>query len=109
MEKITEEQALEKDDLLLAYHVSKKMAERNAWAFMEASKPAWDLVVTNPVLITGPVIHPVSGPRSVNATTNYMIAGFVNGRYPAVEGVMYALSQFVSVPKLSDPLIYGAL
>lgn len=109
MEKITKEQALEKDDLVLAYQASKKMAERNAWAFMEARKPAWDLVVTNPVLVTGPVIHPVSGPGSVNATTNYMIAGFVNGRYPAVEGIMYALFHSVSVPQLSNPLIYGAL
>ena len=89
------------------------MAEKNAWAFMEASKPTWDLVVTNPVLITGPVIHPVSGPESINATNNYMVAGFVNGRYPAVDSVIYALFHFVSVPTAihlsPGPMGHGAI
>lgn len=85
------------------------MAEEDAWAFMEARKPAWDLVVTNPVLITGPIIHPVSGPGSVNATTNYMFVGFLKGRYPVVEEVAYALFHSVSAPQLSSSLMSRAL
>ena len=32
---------------------------------MEMHKPAWDLVVTNPGIVTGPLIHPVPGPEPV--------------------------------------------
>ena len=66
------------------------------WSFMETNKPAWDLVVTNPSIVTGPLIHPMAGPESVNAMTDVTVGNFVNGTYPKVEGILFPLYHQVS-------------
>lgn len=96
MVKVIREQAVEKNDTVLGYNASKKLAEMKAWEFMEENRPAFDLVVTNPTLVTGPMIHPVSGPESINATNIYHVAGFLNGMHKTVEEVMFPLWHFVS-------------
>lgn len=58
---------------------------------MEENKLAWDLVVTNPAIVTGPLIHPISGPESVNAVIEYHISNLINGTHSTVEGLFYAL------------------
>jgi nucleoside-diphosphate-sugar epimerase len=40
------------------YHMSKTLAERAAWEFMDREKPAFELVVMNPTLVTGPMLQP---------------------------------------------------
>ncbi|KOC11594.1 putative NAD dependent epimerase/dehydratase [Aspergillus flavus AF70] len=52
------------------------LAEDAAWKFMKTNNPVFDLVVINPDIITGPMIHPISGPRSINETNHFTIANF---------------------------------
>ncbi|KAE9410975.1 NAD(P)-binding protein [Gymnopus androsaceus JB14] len=52
------------------YRASKTLAERAAWGFYEKHKSSlnWDLVVLNPPLVLGPVMHEVSAPSSLNTS-----------------------------------------
>jgi len=50
------------------YPLSKTLAEKRAWKFMEDIKPGFDLVVINPTLIIGPLLQP-----SINASTEYIL------------------------------------
>jgi dihydroflavonol-4-reductase len=67
------------------YFLSKTMAEREAWAFVEAHRPAWDLVVINPFLVIGPSLS-----RALN-TSNKVIADLLNGVYPAILGITWGI------------------
>ena len=53
---------------------------------MEARKPTFDLVVTNPDIVTGPMIHPVSDWSSVNSTNIIFVGSFVGGTPVAGRG-----------------------
>ncbi|KJK66633.1 hypothetical protein P875_00128016 [Aspergillus parasiticus SU-1] len=79
MRKITAQQALDCGDGVLGYIVSKVQAERAAWEFMKTNIPAFELTVMNLHLITGPMIHPISGMSSINATNYFVIAKFIDG------------------------------
>lgn len=37
------------------YRASKALAEKAAWKFVQENKPSWDLVVTNPPWVFGPL------------------------------------------------------
>lgn len=102
---MTQEKALELNDLTFAYSVGKRLAEQSAWAFVEANRPAWDLVVTNPGLVTGPLIQAISGPESVNSTTDFLIRFFINGTYPRVEDAAYPIYHQVSFHTEHLPVI----
>ncbi|UDD63681.1 hypothetical protein AFCA_010942 [Aspergillus flavus] len=78
MRKITAQQALECGDGVLGYMVSKVQAERAAWEFMKMNSPAFELTLMNPHIITGPMIHPISGMSSINATNYFVIAKFID-------------------------------
>ena len=67
------------------YFLSKTMAEREAWTFMEERKPAWDLIVINPFLTIGPSLSP-----AIN-TSNKVIADLLNGVYPAILGITWGI------------------
>lgn len=67
------------------YYFSKTMAEREAWAFVEARKPAWDLVAINPFMVIGPSLS-----RALN-TSNKVIADLLNGVYPAIPGITWGV------------------
>ncbi|GAB1205213.1 hypothetical protein APSETT445_003884 [Aspergillus pseudonomiae] len=72
-------QALERRDAALGYIVSKIQSERAAWEFMKTNSPAFDLTVMNPHSTTGPMIHPISGTSSINATNYLVIASLIDG------------------------------
>lgn len=93
----TVEQAIERKDNVLGYNVSKARAEAAAWEFMKTSSPSFDLVVINPDIIIGPMIHPISGPKSINETNHFAIASFVDGTHPKIEGVTFPFYHFVDV------------
>lgn len=65
------------------YYLSKTLAEREAWAFVETRRPVWDLVVINPFLVLGPSLT-----RALN-TSNKVIADLLNGVYPAIPALTW--------------------
>lgn len=67
------------------YHYSKTLAERAAWAIVEASTPPWDLVVINPFMVIGPSLSPALN------TSNKVIADLLNGVYPAIPGIGWGI------------------
>lgn len=70
------------------YYLSKTLAERAAWRFVEGEKPGFDLVVVNPFLVIGPSIGP-----GLN-TSNQLFVDLLAGTYP---GVMNLTWGFVDV------------
>lgn len=93
--KATAEQAINQKDNVIGYNVSKKQAEQTAWEFMKSNKPNFDLTVINPDIITGPMIHPISGPSSINETNHFAIASFIDGTHKTVEDVRFPFYHFV--------------
>jgi len=75
------------------YYLSKTLAERAAWAFVERERPGFDLVVINPFLIIGPSIGP-----SLN-TSNQLFVDLLKGTYP---GVMNLTWGFVDVRDVAE-------
>lgn len=96
--QVTAQQAIDRRDTVLGYNVSKAEAERAAWKFMETEKPCFDLTVINPDIITGPMIHPISGKRSINETNHFAIASFIDGTNTIVEDVRFPFYHFVGIP-----------
>ena len=60
------------------YYLSKTMAERAAWTFVERERPSFDLVAMNPFMIMGPSLGP-----GLNVS-NKIVADLVNGVYPGI-------------------------
>ena len=94
---MTLEDATKSQDAILGYIVGKKLAEQAAWKFMEENEAAFDLTVTNPDVTLGPMIHPVSGPKSVNESNRFAIFNFLDGTYTDIESVRQAFYHFVRV------------
>merc|ERR1712187_247545 len=94
---VTAEQAVQRSDPVLGYNVSKTRAEAVAWEFMKNSKLSFDLTVINPDIIIGPMIHPISGPSSINETNHFAIASFIDGTHKQIEGVTFPFYHFVDV------------
>ncbi|KAJ5232576.1 NAD dependent epimerase/dehydratase [Penicillium chermesinum] len=94
---VTTEQAVERKDPVLGYNVSKTRAEADAWELMKSNKPTFDLAVINPDIIIGPMIHPISGPRSINQTNQFAIASFIDGTHKDIEGLTFPFYHFVDV------------
>lgn len=92
---MTVQQAIDRKDIVLGYNVSKTQAEQTAWKFMEDNRPPFDLTVINPDIITGPMIHPISGPGSINETNHFAIASFIDGTHKTVEDVRFPFYHFV--------------
>lgn len=63
-----------------AYRVSKTLAEKAAWAFVESEKPAWDLVTVTPPLVLGPVVHHLASLSSIN-TSNERVVKLLQGAW----------------------------
>ena len=93
---MTAEQAIERKDNVLGYNVSKIRAEAAAWEFMKQNSPSYDLVVINPDIITGPMIHPIDGPKSINETNRFAIASFIDGTHKEIQSVTFPFYHFVS-------------
>lgn len=75
------------------YYLSKTLAEKAAWRFVEEQKPSFDLVVINPFLVIGPSLSP-----GLN-TSNQIFIDLLNGVYP---GVMNLTWGFVDVRDVAD-------
>jgi dihydroflavonol-4-reductase len=65
------------------YYLSKTLAEREAWAFVQSRRPAFDLVVLNPFLVVGPSLTP-----SVNPS-NRVLVDLLNGTFPGILGLTW--------------------
>lgn len=81
---------------MLAHGAGKKLAEEAAWRFMEENKPTYDLTVTNPVIIIGPMLQKVSDAKSVNESIKFPIYDFINGTYTNIEDIKFPFYHFVS-------------
>ena len=71
---------------------------------MKTESPGFDLTVINPDIIIGPMIHPISDPKSINETNHFAIASFIDGTHRQIEGVTFPFYHFVSLLLFS---IYG--
>lgn len=97
---MTLEDATKSQDAVLGYNVSKKFAEQAAWKFMDENTPAFDLTVINPDIVLGPMLHPVSGPKSVNETNRFAIYNFIDGTHTDIESVRFPYYHFVRFRQL---------
>lgn len=70
------------------YYLSKTLAEKAGWEFVEREKPGFDLVVINPFLVIGPSLS-----AAIN-TSPQMFIDLLSGAYP---GVMSMSWGFVDV------------
>ena len=67
------------------YYLSKTMAERAAWTFVERERPSFDLVAMNPFMIMGPSLGP-----GLNVS-NKIVADLVNGVYPGILSITWGI------------------
>jgi dihydroflavonol-4-reductase len=67
------------------YYLSKTLAERAAWAFVERERPTFDLVALNPFLVMGPSLGPGAN------VSNQIVADLVNGVYPAIVSLTWGV------------------
>jgi dihydroflavonol-4-reductase len=67
------------------YYLSKTLAERAAWAFIERERRTFDLVALNPFVIMGPALGP-----GLNVS-NQIIADVINGVYPAIVSLTWGI------------------
>jgi len=67
------------------YYLSKALAERQAWQFMEEHRPPFDLVAINPWTVIGPSLGP-----TLNAS-NALFVDLVKGVFPGYVNLSFAL------------------
>ncbi|SJX62559.1 related to methylglyoxal reductase (NADPH-dependent) [Sporisorium reilianum f. sp. reilianum] len=53
----------------LAYLISKTLAEKSVWTFLEQHKPSFDAAIVNPPQIYGPIIHEVKSEAAINTSS----------------------------------------
>ncbi|KAK2681888.1 hypothetical protein RAB80_003681 [Fusarium oxysporum f. sp. vasinfectum] len=94
---VTSTYAIQNNDVVSGYNASKVESERAAWKIMKEKTPSFDLAVINPDIITGPMIHPMSGAKSVNETNRFAIYNFLDGTHQQIEGVEFPFYHFVDV------------
>jgi dihydroflavonol-4-reductase len=68
-----------------AYYLSKTVAERTSWAFMEEANPDFDLAVLNPPFVLGPSLIP-----GLN-TSARTLAGLTNGLWPGIVDIQWVI------------------
>jgi len=67
------------------YYLSKTLAERAAWEFMQNEKPGFSLVVINPFMVIGPSLGP-----TIN-TSNQILLDMLTGKYPAIMDLAWGM------------------
>ncbi|ORY64123.1 putative NAD dependent epimerase/dehydratase [Pseudomassariella vexata] len=75
----TYEQGAKGDDKAVSYRVSKTLAERAAWKFVDDEKPNFDLATINPPLVFGPVVHHINSLAAIN-TSNARFVDLIQGK-----------------------------
>ena len=81
------------------YYLSKTLAERAAWEFVEDPEVGFDLVVINPYMVVGPSLTP-----SLN-TSNAVLKDILEGTYP---GIMDLSWGFVDVRDVARAHVLAA-
>jgi nucleoside-diphosphate-sugar epimerase len=74
-----------------AYVVSKTLAERAAWEFVQGSAPDLELAVINPGLVLGPALDPDL------SSSHQLLRMLATGKYPALPRVGYAIADMRDV------------
>ncbi|KAI9750921.1 MAG: V-ATPase V1 sector subunit E [Chaenotheca gracillima] len=82
---VTIEDAIASKNVGLAYFASKTFAERAAWDFIEREKPGFDLTMILPVIVLGPNLAPVTGPKGIEQGANAHVYKFFNGTYESAD------------------------
>jgi dihydroflavonol-4-reductase len=84
--KLTEEDWNSKSTLRRnPYYLSKTLAERAAWRFIDERRPAFDLVVINPWTVIGPSLCP-----ALNGS-NALFVDLLTGVFPGIVNLAFAL------------------
>ncbi|KAF2637294.1 NAD(P)-binding protein [Massarina eburnea CBS 473.64] len=68
------------DDAGLAYLASKKFAELAAWEVQKREGVRWDLVVLNPPMVYGPILHKVNKMEELNESVARFWNSFLKDR-----------------------------
>lgn len=68
-----------KDNKATSYRVSKTVAERAGWDFVEKEKPNFDLATICPPLVFGPVVHHLNSLSAIN-TSNARFVDLIQGK-----------------------------
>ncbi|ETS77481.1 hypothetical protein PFICI_11355 [Pestalotiopsis fici W106-1] len=63
-----------------SYRVSKTLAEKSAWEFVEKEKPNFDLATICPPLVFGPVVHHLNSLAAIN-TSNERFVDLIHGKW----------------------------
>lgn len=69
-----------KSDKAVSYRVSKTIAEKSAWKFVEEEKPNFDLATICPPLVFGPVVHHLNSLSAIN-TSNARVVDLIQGKW----------------------------
>lgn len=72
---------------IFAYCVSKKLAEKAAWDFVEKEKPSYTLATINPPMVYGPTIQPSICRKNLN-TSNATLYDLINGSDAVPQGIL---------------------
>ncbi|PFH57870.1 hypothetical protein XA68_14464 [Ophiocordyceps unilateralis] len=67
-------------DAPTAYRASKTVAERAAWAFIDARRPAFDLVSLCPAMVFGPLLSPPASVADLNTSNGVVWSVLSAGR-----------------------------
>lgn len=68
------------------YYYSKTMAERAAWAFVEETKPSFDVVAINPFMVIGPSLT-----AGLNTSNRLLLIDLLKGTYPGILSLTWGI------------------
>ncbi|TQS31504.1 hypothetical protein Golomagni_08212, partial [Golovinomyces magnicellulatus] len=95
------------NDKPTAYRVSKTLAERAAWDFVEKNKPNFDLATVNPPLVLGPVVHYLATLDAIN-TSNDRVVAMLRGDWKKEIPFTGPVPYWVDVRDVADAHIFAA-
>lgn len=104
---VTAEYAIKNNDVVAAYNVSKALAEKKAWEFIESAKPAFDLTALLPAVIIGPMLHPISSSKDINSTNAFAVYSLLSGQYKHLDEARYPFYHYVDVRDVSLAHVKG--
>ncbi|VDB84652.1 unnamed protein product [Peniophora sp. CBMAI 1063] len=67
-------------NFMVIYYASKTTAEKEAWAFMRNSNPAFDLVFIHGSAFIGPPAHPLKSVKETSLSLQHLWLGAIEGR-----------------------------
>jgi nucleoside-diphosphate-sugar epimerase len=76
-------------DVFSAYSVSKTIAEKAAWDFVEKEKPTFKLTAINPSFVYGPAVAPLDPNSPFNGTNAFVSSLLLDPKYDYTPGTGY--------------------